>query len=126
MPAYSRTYEIRWSDLDANGHVNYAAYIDATGDVRYHFFSEHGYPPEKFIELGISPIYTAIQAPGGYEAVQLRVAEQYITQFGQLAKAGTSLVIPSNLADVGSIIAAAMNVIQARGGAPARPSGPAR
>jgi acyl-CoA thioester hydrolase len=62
MNAYSKTYEIRWSDLDANGHVNYAAYIDAAGDLRYRFFIEHGFPPEKFSELGIGPVYTAIHA----------------------------------------------------------------
>jgi acyl-CoA thioester hydrolase len=62
MEAYSGTYEIRWSDLDANGHVNYAAYIDAAGDLRFRFFIEHGFPPEKFEQLGIGPVYTAIQA----------------------------------------------------------------
>ena len=62
MNEYSGTYEIRWSDLDANGHVNYAAYIDATGDLRYRFFTEHGFPPERFVELGIGPIYTDIHA----------------------------------------------------------------
>jgi hypothetical protein len=56
--------------------------------------------------------------------VQLRVAEQYLTQFGQLAKAGNSLIIPSNLADVGSVIATAMNVIQTRPGPGARPAQP--
>jgi hypothetical protein len=44
--------------------------------------------------------------------VQLRVAEQYITEFGNLAKAGNSLVIPANLADVGSLISAAMSVVK--------------
>ena len=62
MNEYSRTYQIRWSDLDANGHVNYSAYISAAGDLRYGFFSEHGFPPEKFQELRIGPIYTAIHA----------------------------------------------------------------
>ncbi len=62
MNPYSGTYEIRWSDLDANGHVNYAAYIDAAGDLRYRFFTQHGFPPEKFAELGMGPIYTAIHA----------------------------------------------------------------
>ena len=62
MNEYSKTYEIRWSDIDANGHVNYAAYIDAAGDLRYRFFTEHGFPPEKFFQLGIGPIYTNIQA----------------------------------------------------------------
>jgi acyl-CoA thioester hydrolase len=62
MEPYSKTYEIRWSDLDANGHVNYAAYIDAAGDLRYHFFTAHGFPPEKFTELGLGPVYTTIHA----------------------------------------------------------------
>ena len=62
MNEYSRTHQIKWSDLDANGHVNYSAYINAAGDLRYGFFSEHGFPPEKFQELGIGPIYTAIHA----------------------------------------------------------------
>ena len=62
MDAYSGTFEIRWSDLDANGHVNYAAYIDASGDLRYRFFIAHGFPPERFAQLGIGPVYTALQA----------------------------------------------------------------
>ena len=62
MEDIKRNYEIRWSDLDANGHVNYAAYIDSAGDLRFHFFSEHNFPPERFQQLGIGPIYTAINA----------------------------------------------------------------
>jgi acyl-CoA thioester hydrolase len=62
MEPYSRTFEIRWSDLDANGHVNYAAYIDAAGDLRYTFFTSHGFPPERFAELGIGPVYTSLHA----------------------------------------------------------------
>ena len=38
------------------------AYIDAAGDLRYRFFTEHNYPPEKFVELGIGPVYTSIHA----------------------------------------------------------------
>lgn len=62
VDAYTGTYEIRWSDLDANGHVNYSAYIDAAGDLRYRFFTQHGFPPEKFAELGVGPVYTDIHA----------------------------------------------------------------
>ena len=54
----------------------------------------------------------SIEAEGGFEAVQLRVAEQYITQFGQLAKTGNSLIIPTNLADVGSMVALATSVLR--------------
>ena len=62
MNEYSMNYAVRWSDLDANGHVNYSAYIDAAGDLRYRFFSEHDFPPDKFEQLGIGPVYTAIHA----------------------------------------------------------------
>jgi regulator of protease activity HflC (stomatin/prohibitin superfamily) len=75
---------------------------------------------------GIQSVARAIGAEGGFEAVQLRVAEQYITQFGNLAKAGNTLIIPSNLADVASVLAAAMNVIQTKGGAVRPPAVPAR
>ncbi len=61
---------------------------------------------------GIRSVAQAIGSEGGFEAVQLRVAEQYITQFGHLAKAGNSLVVPSNLSDPASMLAVAMNVIQ--------------
>lgn len=61
---------------------------------------------------GIRKVAESIQAPGGYQAVQLRVAEQYITQFGNLARAGNTLIVPANLSDVSSMIAAAMNVIR--------------
>ena len=62
MEEFSTEYEIKPSDIDSNGHVNYAVYIDAAGDLRYRFFSEHGFPPERFAKLGIGPIYTDIHA----------------------------------------------------------------
>jgi len=60
---------------------------------------------------GIRKVAEAMQDPGGYEAVQLRVAEQYIGEFGKLAKGSNTLVLPASVADVGSMIALAMNVI---------------
>ena len=66
---------------------------------------------------GIRKVAEAIQVPGGYEAVQLRVAEQYVNRFGELAKQGNTLVLPANLTDVGSMIALAMNVIRRQPGA---------
>jgi acyl-CoA thioester hydrolase len=60
MNEYSRTYQIRFSDIDANRHVNNAVYVDAAGDVRYQFFAENGFPPEKFEQLGIGAVYTKI------------------------------------------------------------------
>jgi len=62
---------------------------------------------------GIRRVAEAIKLPGGYEAVQLRVAEQYVEQFGNLAKETNTLVLPANVSDVGSMIALAMKSIQA-------------
>jgi regulator of protease activity HflC (stomatin/prohibitin superfamily) len=64
---------------------------------------------------GIRKVAESIKMDGGYEAVQLRVAEQYIGQFGELAKKSNTLVLPANVADVGSMIALAMTAIKAEG-----------
>lgn len=61
---------------------------------------------------GIRKIAEAIEQPGGKDAVNLRVAEQYITEFGKLAKEGNTLIIPSNLSDVGGMVAAATALIK--------------
>ena len=68
---------------------------------------------------GIRRVAEAITMSGGHEAVQLRVAEQYIGQFGELAKASNTLVLPANVADVGSMIALAMKAINRDAAAPA-------
>jgi regulator of protease activity HflC (stomatin/prohibitin superfamily) len=61
---------------------------------------------------GIREVAMAIGQPGGVEAVQLRVAEQYVTEFGRLAKESTSMIVPSNVSDIASVLATAMNVIR--------------
>jgi regulator of protease activity HflC (stomatin/prohibitin superfamily) len=65
---------------------------------------------------GIRKVAESIQMSGGFEAVQLRVAEQYIGRFGELAKAGNTIILPANVADVASMLAVAMNVIGRRPG----------
>jgi regulator of protease activity HflC (stomatin/prohibitin superfamily) len=64
---------------------------------------------------GIRRVAESIKLPGGFEAVQLRVAEQYVAQFGHLAQESTTLVLPANASDVGSMIALAMKSISASG-----------
>ena len=56
---------------------------------------------------GIRKVADALKTPGGQEAMQLRIAEQYITQFGNIAKSGTTMIVPANLADVASMLAMA-------------------
>ncbi|RKZ14385.1 paraslipin [bacterium] len=60
---------------------------------------------------GIRRIAEAIQEPGGADAVNLRVAEQYIKEFGNLAKEGNTLIIPSNLSEIGSMVASAKSLL---------------
>ena len=71
---------------------------------------------------GIKRVAAAITVDGGHDAVRLRVAEQYVAQFGQLAQGSTNLVLPANVGDVGSMIALAMNVYnqQSAKGVPAK------
>jgi len=59
---------------------------------------------------GIRRVAEAIRTDGGMEAVQLRVAEQYVEQFGHLAKSTTSVIVPASVSDVAGMIAAAMKV----------------
>ncbi|OFX24204.1 MAG: stomatin 2 [Anaeromyxobacter sp. RBG_16_69_14] len=61
---------------------------------------------------GLRKVGQAIAAPGGIEAVQLRVAEQYVEQLGNLAKSGNTFVLPANLSDVGSMVALATSVLR--------------
>jgi regulator of protease activity HflC (stomatin/prohibitin superfamily) len=65
---------------------------------------------------GLRRVAAALVDRGGAEAMQLRVAEQYIDEFGNLAKAGNTLVVPANLADLASMIALATNVVKDRPG----------
>ncbi len=74
---------------------------------------------------GIREVAKAINQPGGFEAVQLRVAEQYLQEFGKIAKEGNTLVLPANLSDVGSMVSLAMNVIRGNGAAVKIPAEPA-
>jgi regulator of protease activity HflC (stomatin/prohibitin superfamily) len=64
---------------------------------------------------GIRKVADAMQQPGGFEAVQLRVADNYLAQFGKLAQEGNTMILPAPLSDVGSMISLAMNVIRRQG-----------
>jgi regulator of protease activity HflC (stomatin/prohibitin superfamily) len=61
---------------------------------------------------GIRRVAEAIRSEGGLEAVQLRVAERLVEQYGKLAKETNTMILPANFADLGSLIAAAMAVVK--------------
>ncbi len=61
---------------------------------------------------GIRKIADALSLEGGETAANLRVAEKYVAEFGNLARESNSLIIPSNLGDMSSMIATAMSVLE--------------
>ena len=71
---------------------------------------------------GIRKIAESIKAPGGEEAVNLRVAEQYIKEFGNLAKKNNTVIIPSNLGDIGGMVASVTSLLKSSALSSKKPS----
>jgi regulator of protease activity HflC (stomatin/prohibitin superfamily) len=61
---------------------------------------------------GLRVVAESINKPGGFDAVQLRVAEKYVEQFGNIAKQTNTLILPANFGEMGSMISAALTVIK--------------
>jgi len=59
-------------------------------------------------------IAAAIREPGGQEAVNLKVAEQYVSAFNNLAKTNNSIIVPANLGEMSGLIASAMQIVKAQ------------
>ncbi|GAB7543969.1 MULTISPECIES: SPFH domain-containing protein [unclassified Cupriavidus] len=60
----------------------------------------------------IEKIGHAIRTDGGMEAVNLKVAEEYVSAFGSLAKQGNTLIVPGNLGDMSTMIASALQIVK--------------
>jgi regulator of protease activity HflC (stomatin/prohibitin superfamily) len=67
---------------------------------------------------GLKKVANAVITQGGADAMQLRIAEQYIGEFGNLAKKGNTFVIPANLADLTSMMALATDIAKGKSSAP--------
>lgn len=61
---------------------------------------------------GLRQVAHALNEDGGEAAMKLRVAEDYVKQFGKLAKEANTLVVPANLGDISSMIALATNIVK--------------
>lgn len=55
-PLFSKRFEVRWADLDANRHLRNTAYLDFATHVRFAFLAENGFPPSRFGELHFGPV----------------------------------------------------------------------
>ena len=65
---------------------------------------------------GLRKVANAVVDQGGPEAMQLRIAEQYIGEFGNLAKTGNTFVVPANLGDLTSMMALATDIVKGKQG----------
>jgi hypothetical protein len=68
---------------------------------------------------GLRKVGGALTERGGIEAMQLRIGEQYVRQFGKLAKESTTLIVPGNLSDLASVVTMATSIV--RKPSPAQP-----
>jgi regulator of protease activity HflC (stomatin/prohibitin superfamily) len=59
---------------------------------------------------GLRRVAVSLSAAGGAEAMQLRIGEEYVRQFGKLAQASTTLIVPANLSDLASIVQMATSI----------------
>lgn len=60
---------------------------------------------------GIREIAQAINEEGGLNAVNLRIAEQYLNEFGKLAKTNNAMIVPADLSDIAGVISSVTSVI---------------
>jgi len=63
---------------------------------------------------GVRQVAEAIESPGGLQAVNLKVAEQYVGAFSNLAKTNNTVILPANLGDLAGLITTAMTVFKAQ------------
>jgi len=60
---------------------------------------------------GIKKVAESLHLDGGETAANLRVAEKYIAEFGNLAKENNTMIIPANMGDISSMVATVMSVL---------------
>jgi regulator of protease activity HflC (stomatin/prohibitin superfamily) len=72
---------------------------------------------------GLRQVGAALSERGGIEAMQLRIGEEYVRQFGKMAKASTTLVVPSQLSDLAAVVSMATSIVRKPPGAAATPDG---
>ena len=61
---------------------------------------------------GLHAVAQAVKADGGMEAVNLRIAEQYVREFGKLAQEGNTLILPSNMGDIAGMVAGVSTTLE--------------
>ena len=58
MPPYSKSYSVRWSDVDPNGHVRHSSFLDYATATRMFYLADHGFTPGDFAAAQLGPVLT--------------------------------------------------------------------
>ena len=61
---------------------------------------------------GLATVADQMEKPGGTQAANLRVAENYLEQFGKLAKEGNTMILPTDLANISGLVSSLTSVIK--------------
>jgi len=61
---------------------------------------------------GLRQVGGALSERGGMDAMQLRIGEEYLRQFGKIAKESTTLIVPGNLSDLASVVTMATSIVR--------------
>lgn len=56
MNAYSKTYEVKWADMDPNRHMRHSVYLDYAAQTRVALFRDYGLPMDEISQMGLGPI----------------------------------------------------------------------
>ena len=70
----------------------------------------------------IRAIATAAVVDGGIEALQMQLAKDFIDKWGNLAKQGTTMIIPADLGNIGALVGTALQIVKGGSNMPARPT----
>ena len=129
-PATETRLRVRYAETDQMGVVYYANYLVWMEVGRVELCKSCGFNYRDMeVEDGIflavaeansqaiQKIAAAIQTTGGMEAVNLKVAEQYVNAFANVAKQGTTLIVPGDLSNMSSMIASALTIVNKGKGA---------
>ena len=63
------------------------------------------------VPAGVRAVGAAVSEPGGKDAINLRVAEQWVTEFGKLAKTNNTMIVPAQLGDVSTLVSTVMGTM---------------
>ena len=64
---FTRTFAVKWADLDTNGHLRYSVYIDYAVDTQFRSIENHGYTPKRLMDEGFGPVILRMETRYSHE-----------------------------------------------------------